>query len=647
MSVCNYIQLLTPDTCLGDSLATFNSNFSALDEGLCRQPTAAAGPGIVINKRLSEQSDNYFDIKTKNSFAYSTVFDTVEIASKTTLPLLNPMEGIQFPRLGVDSINAAKPTVTFSTVSLTKNSPRVTIFWTASGTNNTTIYTTNSATSATTDIGSIGFGGGSIVSLLSTNNTVYVGGDFLSVGTDGDYRKICALSLNTGTQEIPLERAGTLVPSDLSSFGGFGNVGEIRSIIRHEKFLIFGGSYQSTKGRGLTIIDTNTNTIYPFYVNGEVNCLAVIGNYLYVGGHFDFVNYTERRASANSGLRTYTNGLIRIQINVVITFPNSSIDKAFGARALQNFNSTATINAIASKSGTMYIGGLFDIYQQADLMASNLAILNADGTTYNEWKPVVGGEIYTLAVDGDYLYVGGRFDYCTTVFEFFNGTTVDPSYNAACFFVGIPTSPFHEFNWKPVFNGSISSFCFHDQEFGTFVYCYGDFTNVNGKDVGYLAAVYKSYLNSVDGKDPVEWEVSVNKPPLKISNSMIRLGTSVLIGGTFDEINGVKRTRLGRVSGVFEELETSPRPTVVWKVGAQVLNHGSSLYLNTTNFASVTSYPNAYGNVNQTSFPYSFTSSVLKNASEGSLMKFSVQREGYTDSLSANVYVIGWKVDFN
>lgn len=646
MSVCNYIQLVTPDTCLGDSLATFNSNFSALDEALCREPTAAAGAGIVIDKRLSEQNDYYFDVKSKNSFAYGSVFDTIEVASKTVLPLLSPIEGIQFQRLGVDSINAAKPTATFSTVSLTKNTPRVTIFWTASGTNNTTIYTTNSATSAT-DIGSIGFGGGSITSLLSADDLIYVGGDFLSVGTEGDYRKICTLDLNTGTQQSPLEKAGTLVPSNLSGYGGFGNVGEIRTIIRYENFIIFGGSYQSTKGRGLTVVDTDTNVIYPFYVNGEVNCLAVVGNFLYVGGHFDFVNYTERRASVSSGLRTYTNGLIRILLSDVVPFPNSSIDKIFGTRVLRNFNNTATINAITSKNGTMYIGGLFDIYHQSELIASNLAILNADGTTYYDWKPVVGGEVYTLAVDGDYLYVGGRFNYCTTISEFFNGSSVEQSYNAACFFVGIPTSPFHQFNWKPVFNGSVSSFCFHDQEFGSFVYCYGDFTNVNGKDVGYLAAVYKSYLNSVDGKDPVEWEVSVNKPPFKISNSMIRLGYSLLIGGAFDEINGVKRNGLARVNGVFEELEIRPRPTVVWKVGAQIINHGSSLYPNTTNFASVTSYPNSYGNVNQTAFPYNFTTSVFKNYTEGSLMRFSIQREGYTDSLSANVYVIGWKVDFN
>ena len=49
MSVCNYTQLVSPNTCLGDSLATFNANFSALDEGLCNVPDVHPGVGTSVH----------------------------------------------------------------------------------------------------------------------------------------------------------------------------------------------------------------------------------------------------------------------------------------------------------------------------------------------------------------------------------------------------------------------------------------------------------------------------------------------------------------------------------------------------------------------------------------------------------------------
>ena len=185
--------------------------------------------------------------------------------------------------------------------------------------------------------------------------------------------------------------------------------------------LIVGGSFQSiAKGKSLTIVDRSNNNVYPFYVNGTVNDLAIVGTDLYVGGTFDYINYTAQSVSNISGLRVYTNGLIKISLITLTGFPNSSIDQSFATAIRSLFNGPATINTFAQKSGTLYIGGSFTIGNPSNLTARSLAILNTtDGSQDLSWKPIINGEVLTISVDGDYLYVGGDFKTIHTALQFY------------------------------------------------------------------------------------------------------------------------------------------------------------------------------------------------------------------------------------
>lgn len=651
MSVCNYTQLVTPNTCLGDSLATFNSNFSALDEGLCRQPDIIGGRGIHAELLVSEQMHNIVEVSTKNSFVYNTKFDSLAVATTGDLFVSDGtnIAVTTFPYVSTGSSPA--PLATFSVVSPTDVPPTVSIFWTASGTNNSTIFVTNSATSSRSDIGTLGFNG-PVTALLSSGDYMYVGGEFTALG-DVNCRKFCILNLNGGTPHplFPhtLGTAGSVIGTELSADGGFGLTGAVNAILETSELIIFGGTYQSLLvGRGLTIYHKPSKNVYPFYVNGDVNSLAIYGTDLYIGGTFDYLNYLAESASVISGLRKYTNGLAKISLSLVVNYPNSSISKTFGANIQNLFSNLTTVNAIAVKSGTIYIGGEFNVYDGSTLAASNLAILNGDGTISRSWSSIVLGEVFTLGIDGDYLYAGGIINGFYTISQFFGSPRKkDTAYNAIAFNVADPTSPVYQYNWKPKFNGPISKFAFHNSDTSTWVYCYGAFTQANGIAANYLAAVDKSFNNTRSGQAPVIWKNELERAPSKINNALIRSINSVVVGGSFTKINSIDRPYFARVNGVYETLSEELLKVSYWELGAHLCAPGSNLALNLSTFVSVSAFPGVFGTVNQTIFPQEFTANIFKNYSEGSLLRFFIRRPQVSGTLTSSSHIIGWKVDFN
>lgn len=651
MSVCNYVQLVTPNTCLGDSLATFNSNFSALDEGLCRQPDVVGRVGAYTELQISEQGHTTIDVSTRNSFVYNTKFDLLSGTAVAEDIYFSGGSKVAATTLPYASAGEPSSLVSFSTISITRSAPVVSIFWTASGTNNSTVYPTNRPTSSPLDIGTSKLNG-AVTCLLSSGNYVYVGGEFTQVG-ESDCRKLVVLNLNGGTPDpllpFTLGTAGSIVGSELSAGGGFGLVGTINAIVEYGDLIIFGGSYQSLgMGRGLTVYDRRTKIVYPFYVNGEVNSLAINNADLYIGGTFDYINYTAQGASEISGLRRYTNGLAKINLSLVINFPNSSISSTFGLVVSKTFSNLTTINSIVVKSNVTFIGGQFTAYSGPNLVASNLAIINGDGSISSTWNAFAIGEVITLAINGNYLYAGG------VIKSFYNGSQFfaaprkqDISYNAICFDVSTPTTPVFQYNWKPKFNGPVNKFVFHDNEYGTWVYCYGNFTQVNGVNSNYLAAVEKNYNNSKDGQTYVVWKNNLQKPPSKINNALLRGSNFIIVGGSFETINETDRPYLAKINGVYETLSTDLLRSLNWQFGAQLYSPGSSLKTNITNFVSVSSFAGTYGTLNQTTFPIEYTSQIFKHCPEGSLMKFYIKRPSSSGTLQSSAHIIGWKVDFN
>jgi hypothetical protein len=646
MSACNYTQNISPNTCIGDSLDTINANFSSLDLGLCDVPDVLAGTGTRTVFEANEQLHTSVKVFTKNSFTYGTSFEgRLNVANEQIiLSDATPLTVTSFPKSStLDSI------ATFSTVSLTDSTPKVSLFWTASGTDLLTIYDTNSASGETND-SSISFNG-PITSLLSSGDLVYVGGEFTTVGGQV-CNKFCILNVSGNG-------AGTLIGNPLSALGDLGAKGTVSCIVNspERNLLAVGGSFEGN-GRGLII--KSFDNIYAFYVNGVVNDLAVvndldgIGSYLYVGGKFDYINYgTESRSDA-SGLRVYTNGLAKIDLNILTAYPNSSIVKLFCESIKNLFEGPVAINSLASLSSVLYAGGLFEIKSGDVTTARNLAIINSNGTQNNNWNPIVGGEVYTLATDDSaskFLYVGGDFTTFYTGEDFYRSPRrsdgTEQCNNAICFQAAVPNKPSLQTSWKPRFNGPVTKFAFHSSQSGanSYVYCYGRFTKVNSKDVNYIVALEKSDLGNSLAGNLMEWYVRLEKAPNLINQGICRYGDTLLIGGNFTKVNNKNRFYLAKVSSAEENTINSALSAVAWELNAQICSPGMSLAMNSTNALALTSYPGPFGIVNETSFE--LDQQKYGDIIEGTLLRFSIKRPKAADNLNASAHVLGWKVDFN
>lgn len=657
MSLCNYTQIVSPNTCLGDSLATFNANFSALDEGLCRIPTFNQGNGVEVVSEVTEQECNTITISNKNSFAYGKDFDYISVNSKSEKILLK--DGTTIPVTTFPGITALtdllvqeEPYATFSTLSLTNKVPKVSLFWTASGSSDLTLYATNSSSLVTPS--PIEFNG-PVLSLCSSGDTLYVGGEFTSVG-GVQCKKICSINLMGGEDKGASGNLGSFVESPFSgSKGDLENYGGVNVIKDYTSpagvgFLIIGGSFISLgRGRSLTIKNKNNDDIYPFYVNGDVYDLEIIGSDLYIAGKFDYINYGAQSVSNISGLRVYCNGLAKISLSKLDRFPNSSIDKTFASNVVNLFADPSTpINCLASSGSILYVGGLFEIRYGTSLNAKNIAALNSDGTQNIDWTPVVIGEVYCMEVDGNYLYVGGNIKSVYTVPQYYEKprpfSDRYQAYNAVCFKLTSATTPTYEYNWKPRFNNTVTSIAFHDADFGSFVYCTGLFTQVNEQAANHIAAVEKSYENGVKG-EYIVWTNHLEKSPSLINHSIINVQDSILVGGNFMYVNNERRPYLARLTKVDASLSASPLSAVTWETGAQICSQGIPFGKSFTNYVSTSAYSAKFGSVNETLLNIDTTA--FKGYSAGELLRFFVKRPIQLNNSTLPAHVLGWKVDFN
>jgi hypothetical protein len=685
MSKCNFTQYVSPNLCIGDSLAAFNNNFANLDQGLCNVPKLVSSPSVRTNNTITPQDNivTTFQVsKSQSAFGNTDVFYTpqgLENANNLRLSDGTPILASTFLFLsGNDPIvqNASEPMGVICTTLPVRSTPSLTIFWTASGTKDYTLYNTNSANSLKFN--------GAVTALLSSSVTgaLYVGGDFTSVDNKTN-NKFCALSLNGGVSSANINygRTGSVLSNPITaineSLGETGRVNVIREFNGAQgHLLIIGGVFESlTRGNGLLIYNVTTKEAYPFYINGVVNTAevgsegevnGVLGDaVLYVGGEFDFINYGNRSASEVSGLRVYTNGLVKISLTKILAgFPNSSIDKTFAANQANLYDGPAKINDLTVRNIALFIGGLFEIKTNNLLTAKNIAIISPnsertiDGVKYPQgtqvltWKPILNGEVFALSHDNTVdIYVGGSFTEYYINSDFYKkprATNNEPYINNIINFRLISIDdgnllwiPDYISEWKPSFNGTVTNILLA----GNYVYCLGNFSMVNGSPVNGAAAISRSV-----GPVPVpatlqQWNCSLSKNPSPINSALISGLSSIIIGGSFSHANGLARQSLARFTEVNQSFTISTQNPIIWQVGAQVYSYEQPLSLDTTTFVSTSAYAGTWGTVNKTQL--NLDPSIFRYASEGDLVKIFIKRAKNNDKFPYDAHVLGWKLDFN
>jgi len=222
--------------------------------------------------------------------------------------------------------------------------------------------------------------GDGVDALAASGSTVYAGGTFTSIG--GVSRNhIAALDAHTGALTAWNPDADEYV----DALAGSGST------------VYVGGGFSSIGGRRrntIAALSTRTGLATAWNPNADswVVPLAVAGPVVYAGGPFNSIG-----GRARSGF--------------------AQLDASTGAATPWNahsrwFTTSGHVDAIAIHGSTLYVAGLFDhIGGQA---RTNIAALNAITGAATPWNPNPryldrDGDVYTLALEGSTVYVGGHF----------------------------------------------------------------------------------------------------------------------------------------------------------------------------------------------------------------------------------------------
>jgi hypothetical protein len=183
---------------------------------------------------------------------------------------------------------------------------------------------------------------------------------------------------------------------------------------------------------------------------------------------------------------------------------------------------------IAVSGGKVGVGGLFrsagigNGANPAPLPRSNAAAIDLTTGLPTSWDPNVNNTVQVLAVSGSTVYAGGDF---TTV----NGGVGRNRIAALDASTGTASS------WAPNANGSVFAIIV----LGPTVYFGGTFTTVRGGTPRNRAAAFPA----ADGTTPTTWDPNANGGVFALDSS----GSTVYLGGSFTTIRGFARTRIAAV----------------------------------------------------------------------------------------------------
>ncbi|MFN8125002.1 MAG: fibronectin type III domain-containing protein [Candidatus Nanopelagicales bacterium] len=348
---------------------------------------------------------------------------------------------------------------------------------------------------------------------------VVYGGSFVVVGGE-EVSRIAAV-----------DSEGELVPG----FSGPGEINnEVRSLALDGNRLYLGGAFDSVGGNSrqrIAVIDTSAGQLQSWgdgvQINDTVTSILVHDSVLYVGGWFQEVN-----ASSQRGLAAFD------------TTTNSADLLSWGNGQL----SDGYVNSLLAGPGNMfYVGG--DLWFGGPHVY--LAAIGVDNSRLSPF-PTPVGEVKTLSLADNTLYVGGSFSEVTPI----SGPAV-PRQNVAA----IDPISYDVTTWDPSTDGQVTALAAD----GGVIYVGGIFTSI-GQGGGQLAV---SGLAAVDELGtPTAWGPALTK---RYDQSVYTLaptgdGGSVDIGGTTSiRDDGIQGTFLARSNSA---LRASPPTDVVAARGA-------------------------------------------------------------------------------
>lgn len=379
--------------------------------------------------------------------------------------------------------------------------------------------------------------GGSGLTAVNTvavsGSTVYVGGNFTSIGFQ-PRNHIAALDAATGAATTWNPNAGY----------------SVHKLVVTGSTVYAGGRFQSIGGQlriGIAALDAVTGIATPWNPNPggdvvHVNALAVSGSTVYVGGHFTTIGGQPRNyiaaVDASTGAATAWNPSASFSVHALavsgstvyaggsFTSVGGSARRGLAALDLTTKQVTAwdpkvtgdpvEIHALALSGSTLYFGGRMTAV--GGVLRNGIAAVDAATGALTPWNPGVGFvRVDALALGGSTVYVGGAFDQI--------GGQLRDNIAALDMGTGAATA------WNPNANGQVLALAVD----GSTVYTGGSFTSIGGQSRASIAA-----LDAASGL-ATPWS------PVASGGGVVALavsGSTVYAGGGFSSIGGAPRTFL-------------------------------------------------------------------------------------------------------
>jgi len=338
-------------------------------------------------------------------------------------------------------------------------------------------------------------------------NTVYVGGEFASVG-GRPRRSLAALDIDTG--KATAWDPGVTVTGFPSTV--------VRALAVSGGTVYVGGDFSFEIGGQLrnriAALDAETGLATPWNPNADnpVFALAATEGTVYAGGFF-----------------TSVGGQARSRI--------AALDAATGLATAWNPGASAPVVTLAVVGSTVYAGGSFTtIGGQA---RNRIAALDAATGQPTGWNPNASGTVFSLAENGGLIYAAGNF----------TAIGGQPRDRLAALSVtdGLATS------WAPGADAIVRCLAVGAEA----VYAGGDFSNAGGRACSRIAV-----LDAATGLARA-WEGADNRVLTLAATSV-----SVFAGGEFTTIGGRPRSCLARIRDDFFTPTLISAFSATWRAGA-------------------------------------------------------------------------------
>lgn len=385
---------------------------------------------------------------------------------------------------------------------------------------------------------------GYIKSLAIKDNYIYAGGSNTLIGVRAQ-EYIAKLDIITGLPDTNwiLKVNGT-----------------VNTITIHENAVFLGGLFSSAGGyvknniyriRNSDLrVDSSWNIAMDGY-NCSILKILVIGDYVYLAGHFDKINNQTKKNLAkldNSGV----------------------LDLSFSP------NPNYSVNNLVNYGNYIYVGGYFTSI--GGLTRNSLAKINLDGQVDESWiPPSLNGNISSIAPYGSSIYVGGDFSsgdikYAVKLDTIYgninslwkptisfpssvNSIAVDDNsvyISGGTIFKVDNVTGVRDLAWNPG-SGGIDKLCLADDA----VFVGGNFTFIGGQP-----RISAAKLNKTNG-DAYPWNPNILGNPSIDIFDIVSNGDDLIYAGKFFTVNGNIQTNIAlftnRILGTDEIVNLQPR----------------------------------------------------------------------------------------